>query len=266
MHDVQDGKTAVREKTSLRGMAVVRGGAVAAKKSVSLLSSIYRYAIKEGLAETNPCQHVELPADGKRTRFLSVEEYAALGSILQRKDFQALHHTASQAILVLTITGCRRNEILSLRRDEVDVAGRCLRLSQTKTGAQIRSCGNAALDVLQEQLASHSSEWTFLSSTTDGALINIRKPMSKLCEMAELEGVTPHTLRHSYATVAHELGYSELTIAGLLGHSLGTVTSRYAHHVDHVLADAADKAANMIWDRMRGTEMVALTDGAAAPR
>lgn len=250
MHDVKDGKTAMRVKTKPRGLAIVTGGAGAAKKSVSLLSSMFRYAIKEGMAETNPCQYVDLPADGKRTRFLNTEEYGKLGATLRNEQFTIPYETAGKAILVLALTGCRRNEILKLRREEVDIEGRCLRLSDTKTGAQIRPCGKAVLDILSDQLASHDSEWAFPSPKIDGPMVNIRKPMQKLCELAEFDDVTPHTLRHSYATVAHELGYSELTIAGLLGHSLGTVTSRYAHHVDHVLADAADKVSETVLQRL----------------
>ena len=74
--------------------------------------------------------------------------------------------------------------------------------------------------------------------------------MMAVCAEAKLDAVTPHTLRHAFATVAHELGYSELTIAGLLGHSAGSVTSRYAHHVDHAMASAADKVSATIGQRM----------------
>jgi integrase len=58
--------------------------------------------------------------------------------------------------------------------------------------------------------------------------------------------VTPHTLRHSFASVAADLGYSELTIASLLGHKKGSVTSKYAHHADAVLLQAADVVADRI--------------------
>ena len=47
--------------------------------------------------------------------------------------------------------------------------------------------------------------------------------------------MTPHVLRHSFASVAADLGFSELTIAALLGHKKASVTSKYAHHADAVL-------------------------------
>jgi integrase len=91
----------------------------------------------------------------------------------------------------------------------------------------------------------------FPAGRGDGPLVNIRKPLLAICELAGLADVTPHVLRHSYATVAHELGYSELTIAGLLGHRAGSVTARYAHHVDSALATAADRISDTIAARLR---------------
>ena len=58
--------------------------------------------------------------------------------------------------------------------------------------------------------------------------------------------VTPHVLRHSFASVAADLGYGEATIAALLGHRGRTVTARYTHAADAVLVSAADAVANAI--------------------
>lgn len=247
---VRDGKTAMRERTGFRGLANVKGGMGTAKKAVSLLSSIYRYAIKEGLVVQNPCQYVELPTDNKRTRFLNEEDYAKLGSAMREIASTTSYDRACEALLVLALTGCRKSEILKLDRGEVDVKGRCLRLSESKTGPQIRPCGKVALDLLQNTMEEHGTDYVFPSKRGDGPLVNIRTPMQMICELTGFDDVTPHTLRHSYATVAHELGYSELTIAGLLGHSGHSVTSRYAHHVDHILADAADKVSQIISQRL----------------
>jgi integrase len=64
------------------------------------------------------------------------------------------------------------------------------------------------------------------------------------------ELVTPHTLRHSLASLAADLGYSEFAIAGLLGHNLHSVTSKYAHTADAVLLAAADAVENETAFRM----------------
>jgi site-specific recombinase XerD len=80
------------------------------------------------------------------------------------------------------------------------------------------------------------------------ALIN--KETEKL--FIEKSGVSIHTLRHSYASIAAEMGYSELTIAGLLGHSLGSVTNRYSHLPDPSLINAADKVSLCIEQALSG--------------
>jgi integrase len=56
--------------------------------------------------------------------------------------------------------------------------------------------------------------------------------------------VTPHTLRHSFTSLAADLGYSEPTIAALVGHKGRTITSRYIHAADVVLLAAADRVAS----------------------
>ena len=69
---------------------------------------------------------------------------------------------------------------------------------------------------------------------------------------AELEDVTVHVLRHSFAATAAEMGFSELTIAGLLGHSVPGVTARYAHVPDAALVAAADRVATRIASALDG--------------
>ncbi|TIL83007.1 MAG: integrase, partial [Mesorhizobium sp.] len=69
---------------------------------------------------------------------------------------------------------------------------------------------------------------------------------------AGLEGVTPHTMRHSFASVAGDLGFAESTIAALLGHAGGTVTSKYVHRLDSVLVAAAEKVCGEVFRQMTG--------------
>jgi integrase len=58
------------------------------------------------------------------------------------------------------------------------------------------------------------------------------------------EDVTPHVLRHSFASLANDLGLADPTVAALIGHVGQTVTSRYVHSADAVLLKAADQVAN----------------------
>jgi integrase len=66
-------------------------------------------------------------------------------------------------------------------------------------------------------------------------------------------GVTPHVLRHSFASLAADLEYAESTIAQLIGHTGRSTTSRYLHGADAVLLAAADVVANETLRRMGET-------------
>lgn len=74
----------------------------------------------------------------------------------------------------------------------------------------------------------------------------------RVARLAGFSDVTPHTLRHSFASVAADLGYAEPTIAAMLGHAAGSVTSRYVHHLDDVLIAAADNVANTVAQMILG--------------
>lgn len=76
----------------------------------------------------------------------------------------------------------------------------------------------------------------------------------KLVKDTPLESVTPHVLRHSFASVANDLGFTESTIAALVGHSRGTITSRYIHTVDTALVMAGDTVASYIQALLDGVK------------
>jgi integrase len=254
LHQVTEGATSADVKTGARGRARITGGPGTAAKAVSLLSAIYNYARRKQWIEANPCTGVEKPADNKRQRYLTPDEYGKLGRGLFQAERLGMNTNVLIAIVILAFTGCRKGEILNLKQDEIDVDGHCLRLRDSKSGPQLRPCGRAALNLLAK-LPVDGSGWVLPAGRGDGPLVNIRKPLVAICKMAGLADVTPHVLRHSYATVAHELGYSELTIAGLLGHRAGSVTARYAHHIDSALAAAADRVSAAIAARLRSPLM-----------
>lgn len=247
--DIASGKTATVEKTGPHGKAVVTGGEGAAGRAIAVLSSIFTWGIRVGSVERNPCQGVELPVGEVKERFLSPEEYKALGSALG--ESADINEIARAAIKAIALTGARRSEILTLRPQDIDRDAGGLRLADTKSGRQLRPCGANVLKWLSE-LEFSTTEWVFPASRGDGPLVNIRKPLAAVVKAADIEGVTAHTLRHSFATVAAELEYSELTIAGLLGHTQKGVTQRYAHRVDRALSAAAERVSSVVLARMEG--------------
>ena len=85
------------------------------------------------------------------------------------------------------------------------------------------------------------------SDASDKRMSGFHKTWLRIAAKAGLSAnVTPHVLRHSFASIAVDLGYSELTIAALIGHCKASVTSKYAHHADATLLQAADAVAQQI--------------------
>ena len=76
----------------------------------------------------------------------------------------------------------------------------------------------------------------------------------KILRNTPLADVTPHVLRHSFASVANDLGFTESTIAALIGHARSSVTSKYIHTLDAALIIAADTISGYIEGLLDGAE------------
>jgi integrase len=248
---VAEGATKARIKTGKHGLARVTGGRGTATRTLGLLGAIFSFAVKRGMRPDNPVRGVERHADGRRERRLSNDEYAALGEGLRTMPASAWP-VAVAAAKFLALSGWRRGEALGLKWPEIDLATRTARLADTKTGASLRPLSHAACDVLRHLPRFGKLNLIFPASVgTDQPMRGFHKVWLRIAAQAKLPSdVTPHVLRHSFASVAADLGLSELTIAALLGHKKATVTSKYAHHADTVLLQAADTVANCIAELM----------------
>lgn len=253
VRDVTSGKTAVVEKTGHnRGKAIVEGGPGTAARTAGLLGGILSFAVSEGVIPFNPARGVKRPADRRRQRRLSREEYRALGKALEAAAIDAELEQGLTAVWLIALTGCRSGEIGKLRWSEVDNSGKCLRLADSKEGASVRPVGAPAFDILDKAYRRPGCGFVLPGARGDGAYGGLAGLWDRITARAELVDVTPHTLRHSFASVAGDLGYSEPTIAALLGHAAGSVTSRYIHHLDEVLVAAADKVSKSVHGFMTG--------------
>lgn len=251
------GKTAKpRQEKGRSGLAT--GGPGVAARTVGMLGTILEFAKKTlKLIKENPARGVRRPTGGRQRRYLTVEEIAALGKAMRKGEANGENETAMAVVRLLLLTGLRRMEALSLKGAWVDGRARCIRFPDTKSGPQLRPIGADAVKLLDNWTASEDCPWTFPADRGDSHFVGLPKALDRLCARAELEGVTVHVLRHTFAAVAAEIGFSELTIAGLLGHSVPGVTARYAHVPDSALAAAADRVSARITAALDGKRIEA---------
>ncbi len=252
LHDVAEGQTAGKTKTAKkRGLARVTGGRTAATRAVGLLGAIFTYAVRRHMRPDNPVHGVERFADRKRERRLSDEEYAKLGEGLRKGEAAGMWPPAIAAARFLATTGWRTSEAMGLRWPEIDLARRTATLGDTKTGRGIRPLSHPACDVLR-CLPHTIGDRVFPASRGGPAtILHFKKFWPRIAKLCGLPAdVTPHVLRHSFASLASDLGYSEPTIAALVGHTGRSVTSRYVHSADAVLLAAADVVADRTLELM----------------
>lgn len=251
VRDVQVGKTAAVVKTGLHGKAVVRGGPGTAARTVGLLGGILSYAKSETIIPANPAFGVKKPADNKRGRRLRPEEFHALGKALATGEASGEAWQAIALIWLLALTGCRLSEILNLRWSEVDLDFCELRLEDSKEGASLRPIGARARAVLEALPSRPASTYVLPGIRGARRYGGQAHAMERFEEASGVAGLGAHLLRHSFGSTAADLGYSESTIGAMLGHAGHTVTSLYIHHLDEVLIDAADRAAEAVWQAMQ---------------
>ncbi|MDE0241831.1 MAG: tyrosine-type recombinase/integrase, partial [bacterium] len=175
-----------------------------ANHCLQTLRQILRHAVACGHVPSNPARGIRLNPERKITRFLSREELGRLHEVLDRRD-RAARTRASQRrqidiIRLLIVTGCRRNEILRLRRDEV--AGTCLRLRMSKTGPRTVFLNREARAIIERRMAG-GTEFLFPSPQDASRPLSHNLPLwYAIRREAGLEDVRLHDLRHTYASHA----------------------------------------------------------------
>jgi integrase len=253
MRDVAAGKTARKDRSGKNGARVeVRGGMGTAGRTTGLLGGILTYAVDEGIIPGNPARGVKLPADNVRDRRVTADEYRAIGNALSGPESEVDTPQAITGAWLLALTGCRLGEIAALRWDEVDEEGGCFRLLDSKSGPSVRPVGRKAFDVLRKALRVSGNPYVLPALRKDGHYNGLEGAWTRFMKRSGLEGVTPHTMRHSFASVAGDIGYADSTIGAMLGHAGGTITSRYVHRLDSVLVAAANKVCGEVYRQMTG--------------
>jgi integrase len=139
-----------------------------------------------------------------------------------------------------------------LRFSEIDLAGQALRLGDSKTGRSIRPIGGKAIAALRDAMGRSNGPFVFPSDKAEGKnYVGLPKAWERIVG-DKLANITPHGLRHAFASTAEDLGFTVPTIKALLGHTIGGVTEGYIHKVDSALIAAANRIALHIANAMDG--------------
>ena len=242
---------------------------------VAMLSRMIEQATAWGAAGemTNPCRSAPKYRTRRRERFLTDAEFRRLGQTLD--EFEAtgrISPHAAAALRLLMLTGCRRNEILTLRWEDVRLEAQELRLRDSKSGPRTVSLSPEAVQVLASIERLPGNPWVIPGARPGQRLSGLFAPWSRVRARAGLDDVRLHDLRHSYASRALALGESLPVIAKLLGHAQIQTTARYTHLARDAVKDAATRVAQGIAEDILPTgrpiqpPAAARRNGCAIPR
>ena len=217
-----------------------------ANSSLNLLRLIFNHALVCSHIEVNPARGIRRNPEIKLNRFLSREEIRRLHGVLD----QYAHGTLSQAqqadiIRLLLLTGCRKKEIVHLRRDEVK--GDRLELRDAKTGPRTVMLNGPARDIVGRRMAQGTGPWVFPSVKDPSRPQYHGLPLwYAVRREASIEDMRLHDLRHTVASQAAMNGIPLPVVARLLGHSNVRMTMRYAHVGDREIEAAAERVGQAI--------------------
>ncbi len=217
-------------------------------RQLATLRSFFRFLHREGYIKHNPARLVPNPRPEKRLpRFLSVDETFSL--VEKPQEFGFLP-TRNRAILEL-LYGCglRVSELASLTLDDIDLKEGLLRVKGKRRKERIVPIGSKALSALKTYIVERAlmkKESLSLFLNRNGNPLSergIRNIVVRYSRETGLSGrVSPHTLRHSFATHLLQSGADLRVIQELLGHSSLSSTQVYTHLDLSHLMDVYDKA------------------------
>lgn len=184
-----------------------------------------------------------------------------LGTAMRHAERNGEHPVALAIVRFLLLTGFRISEGQGLKRAWLHADAGYVSFPDTKGDAQIRSIGPAAAKLAAGQPFRPNCPYVFPADFGDGYFTAAKACLSRLCASVGIEGITPHTLRHTFGSVAGDLGFSELTIRALLGHAAQSVTQGYVH-IDEALKLAVTRTCGEIAALLESSDDQALNSEA----
>ncbi|HEY8344494.1 MAG TPA: site-specific tyrosine recombinase XerD [Bacillota bacterium] len=220
-------------------------------RSLAAIKSFYHFLAREMLIPRDPTANLEAPKQEKRLpKVLSVEDVLKL---LEQPDLKTPAGIRDRAMLeVLYATGLRVSELVSLRLTDLNLEEGYIRCLGKGSKERIIPLGSVAVKYLQFYL-NHARK--FLATTPDEEILFLNhhghgltrqgfwKIIKKYAEKLGIaDQITPHTLRHSFATHLLENGADLRAVQEMLGHVDISTTQIYTHLTRGRLKEVYDKA------------------------
>jgi integrase len=210
-----------------------------------LIRFIFNLARKWKIAgvRENPTAGLNTAPDVQRDRFLTAEETKRLIASINIDENRSAAHT----IMMLLLTGARRNEVSHAKWDYIDWERRTLLVPVSKSGKpRVIALNGQAMALLRSIPRIDGNPYIFPSPLTGRPCPSLHFPWTRIKQRAILDDLRLHDLRHSFASFLVNEGVSLYVVQGLLGHTQPRTTQRYAHLAQDTLNSAAEVVANVI--------------------
>lgn len=212
---------------------------------ITVINSLYEFLIKDGYIDINPCENIITPKLDKRLpNFLTEEEINKLLNI----DLKTVYDYRNKAMLeLLYATGLRISELLNLELNAIDLNNAFVRVMGKGKKERIVPIGDIAIKYMEIYLNNYrsillknkTSEYVFISNaTTKMTRQGFFKIIKEECKKKHIDkDISPHTIRHSFATHLLNHGADLRVIQDLLGHEDISTTQIYTHVANEKLKE-----------------------------
>lgn len=221
-------------------------------RKLATLRSFYKFCMRRGYVKTHPLATIRTPKQEKRLpKFLEVDKITKL---LSTPDDNTMLGARDRAMLeVLFSTGVRVSELVDLNFGDVEFEGRTIRVRGKGKKQRTTPIGPTALAAVQKYLQLRRADARSANFDQQALFLNkhgrrlstrsVRRKLDKYLVQAGLDpSISPHTLRHSFATHMLANGADLRSVQELLGHQSISTTQIYTHLTTPRLKQAYDDA------------------------
>ncbi len=223
----------------------------AANRLLALISSLFNKAADWGWKGDNPAHGVKKFKEQSRDRFLEADELPRFFESLAQEPNQ----TARDYFLVSLLTGARKDNVLCMRWDQINIERATWTIPDTKSGEpHTVPLIPAVVELLEdrkreeEKKTESVSGWVFPGTGKTGHLVEPKKAWKRILERAEIENLRIHDLRRSLGSWQAATGANLSIIGKTLAHKNVSTTAIYARLNLDPVRESMKKAGDAIFE------------------